>query len=315
MKQKAPGGSGIALSIVIPTYNRHSLLRGAIASVERQTLHTDAFELIVVDNSSDRDAQADFLNALSVDCRCDYAVEDIPGAARARNIGMRLGRGEVVAFLDDDAVADPGWAEAILGRFAASPGIGVLGGPVVPIWPAERPAWLPRWADDHLSILDHGPAPRAVRPDEQLISANMAFPRAALDRVGGFPEHLGRRGSSLLSNEDLAVRRAVEAGGSPAFYDPRVKVRHHIASERLSQAWLRRRMAWQVVSDVIEAGDDIASEGSLDRTQLRRLLDFGFADPGLIGVSDDPDAVTRQMQAVCLLLRCLLVAPGRPPAA
>jgi len=65
-----------------------------------------------------------------------------------------------VAFLDDDPVADPDWAEAVLARFATDTSIGVLGGPVFPIWPGERPVWLP--PDPGLTAL-YGY--RTARPD------------------------------------------------------------------------------------------------------------------------------------------------------
>ena len=300
------------LSIVIATQDRYPFLREAIAAVERQTLDADRFELIIVDNGSDPAAQAAFLRELSVDCRCDYAVEQRPGSSRARNIGMRLAHGDVVAFLDDDAMPDRGWAQAIVDRFAKTAGIGALGGPVEPIWPTERPAWLPRWGDNVLSTLDHGPLPRALARGEWLIGANLAFRKSTLEAVGGFPEALGRRGATLLSNEDLAAVEAVVAGGDIAFYEPRMRVRHHIHRDRLTQAWLRRRMAWQLVSDLLQSNGDLDGEAPGDLAIVGALLGHEGRDGALTKLFDAPDdagTVDAQMRAVRLLLRLLLAEP------
>ena len=309
----APGSRGdgtVSLSIVVCTRDRYALLRGCIGAIERQSLDAEKFELIVVDNSSDRVAQAAFLKNLVVDCRCDYAVEDRPGLSRARNIGTGLARGEIVAFLDDDALADPGWAEAILARFAARPGMGVLGGPVEPIWPAARPDWMPPGLDGFLTILDHGAEPHVLRAHEWLVGANLAFRKSALLAAGGFPETLGRAGEALLSNEDLAVVHRMVEAGLEAFYEPNMRVRHHVHAERLTQAWLRRRMGWQAVSDLMTPGRTKGEPGP----HRRALHDF-LGRPGMPDASallaDQPDAenFSRQLAAIRALLSLLLDAP------
>lgn len=302
------GDGPVSLSIVVCTRDRYPLLRGCIGAIERQRLDAEKFELIVVDNSSDLAAQAEFLKDLEVDCRCDYAIEDRPGLSRARNIGTGLARGDIVAFLDDDALADPGWAEAILARFAARPGMGVLGGPVEPIWPAARPAWMPPGLDGFLTILDHGSKPHALRADEWLVGANLAFRTSALLAAGGFPETLGRAGSALLSNEDLLVVRHIVEAGLEAFYDPDMRVRHHIHAERLTQAWLRRRMGWQAVSDLMTPGG-MARHPAQRRRALRDSLETCPGMPDLSALlADQPDAerFARQVAAIRALVALLL---------
>ncbi len=289
----------VALSIVVCTRDRYPFLRKAIASIEGQTLDAERFELIVVDNSADRAAQVEFMDGLVVDCRCDYAIEERPGLSRARNIGTALSNGDIVAFLDDDAIASPRWAETILDRFAARPTIGVLGGPVEPIWLAARPSWMPPWLDAFLSVLDHGPEPRPLGAREWLVGANLAVRKSVLLAAGGFSESLGRLGPTLLSNEDLALTRRIVDTGLEAFYDPRMRVSHHIHPERLTQPWLRRRIAWQAVSDIM------ASLDYRDDRMDGLPLDF----PTLFAEQPDADHFSAQLESIRRLMTQLLDAP------
>ena len=87
-------------------------------------------ELVVVDN-----APADTLTRDLVEHfpECRYVVEEAGGLGFARNRALREARGEILAFVDDDAVPADGWLRAVASTFAADPSIGVCGGPTVPL--------------------------------------------------------------------------------------------------------------------------------------------------------------------------------------
>jgi hypothetical protein len=126
-----------------------------------------------------------------------------------------------------------------------------VGGPVAPIWPDGRPDWLDPSLDGFYSIVDRGPAARALEADEWLAGTNIAFRRDALLAAGGFDERLGRRPGTLLGNEEIALTAALRRAGHEVRYDPAIAVRHRIHADRLSRAWLRRRVVWQAVSDLL----------------------------------------------------------------
>ncbi|NNC77122.1 MAG: glycosyltransferase [Woeseiaceae bacterium] len=120
------------VSVVIPAYRRPELLRNAVQSVLTQSLAPGRYEVIVVDSSPD-DANARLVEQLqrdagSVSLRLIRKPPEGPGPSRM--LGAREARGRVVAFLDSDCRATPGWLEAGLARFDRD--IGIVQGRTLP---------------------------------------------------------------------------------------------------------------------------------------------------------------------------------------
>jgi glycosyltransferase involved in cell wall biosynthesis len=241
------------LTVIIPTFNRYELLAAAVASVAAQAVDDAALEIVVVDNSVPPGSLEAVIAAAGTSWKLTCLTEPVPGLSRARNIGVAAAAAAVVAFIDDDALAEPGWAAEIVGRFRADAELGVLGGPVKPIWPDAYPAWLDPKLDGFFTVLDLGGAPRELRRGEWFAGTNVAFRKSALLAAGGFSEQLGRVGQVLLSNEEIAVSNRITAAGFKLLYTPDMVVQHLIHKERIDQAWLRQRAFWQVISDIISA--------------------------------------------------------------
>jgi hypothetical protein len=79
----------------------------------------------------------------------------------------------------------------------------------------------------------------------------MTYRRDALSEVGGFCEQLGRKGKSLLSQEELLLNLALEQKGEKFYYHPKASVEHWISQERINLNWLLRRSYWQGRSEAI----------------------------------------------------------------
>jgi len=304
-------------TVVICTFNRYDLLAQAITSIELQDFPEDGYELIIVDNSSDLAGREHFLEGLEITCNHQYLREPRPGLSRARNAGVGAATGEIVAFLDDDAKAASDWLTHITGTFAQYERAGIAGGPVRPIWAAPRPSWLNPRLESFLSILDRGAETRMLRAEEWLAGTNIAFRRQALEQAGLFPENLGRIGRVLLSNEELSVSTKIQELGYDAVYNPKIVVHHRVHAERTSQAWLRRRIFWQVISDLVAHGAEAAREDANPDADIHRVLDFLDHLPpknrGMIGLFidlDDPQLFEEQTQAVGALARFLASDAG-----
>jgi hypothetical protein len=84
----------------------------------------------------------------------------------------------------------------------------------------------------------------------------MAFDRAALERVGGFPTNLGRHGAKLLSGEEAHVVAQLRAGGGSVHYAAKAGVWHIVQPERVKRIWLWRRMFWDGASQPVLDGAD-----------------------------------------------------------
>lgn len=257
------------ISAVVCTHGRAALLAEAVTSLARQTLAPSAFEIVVVDNGS-RDTTPTLLATLGAEIANLRTVDEpVLGVARARNTGSRAARAQLVAYLDDDARAEPTWLEAVLSAFAAFPQSGCIGGPVRPRWPAARPWWLSDALLSYLAVIDLGPISRPLAAGEWLAGTNSAFRKEALAGVGGFRDALGRHGPSLLSDEDVEAVASLMAAGWPVVYDPALVVHHTIPVERLTLRWFLRRAYWQGISEATARRERVR-EGLPPRRAPRR---------------------------------------------
>jgi glycosyltransferase involved in cell wall biosynthesis len=240
------------ISAIICTHNRAAYLRKAVRSLELQTLPAHAFEILVIDNCSTDETKRVVVEEFSHLPALRYIYEPKLGLSQARNTGWMAASAPYLAFLDDDAVADPAWLEAALDAFSKTEKpIGLVGGPVRAIWECPRPDWLPTALLSYFTILE-SPRPAGFIDQNQLIAgANMVLARRALEQAGGFSTKLGRKGSSLLSAEEVALRERLTEAGYLSYYAPSVSVQHHIPAERVNKTWLRNRVYWGGVSDTV----------------------------------------------------------------
>ena len=297
------------ISVVICTFNRHDMLLDAIMSIELQDLPDQEYELIIVDNSDDVTAREQFRDGLQITCAHRYIDEARPGLSRARNIGIDAARAEFVAFMDDDAKASAGWLRHILVTFSSNQTAGVVGGPVRPIWAARRPAWLTPEIESYLTIIDRGDETRVLTGEEWLSGTNIAFRKQAVMEAGLFPENLGRIGRLLLSNEELLVTKRIRELGYTAVYEPKIEMHHRVHAERVSQSWLRRRVFWQVLSDLFVDDQLRPSNTEEDVWQiLHFLMKLAPQHRGAMGLfldTDDPQLLQAQTVAIGALARLL----------
>jgi glycosyltransferase involved in cell wall biosynthesis len=304
------------ISVVICTHNRAGVLPLAIESVVDQR-RPPPYELIVIDNHSTdgtRHAVRRYRGAGTI----RYTFEPTLGLANARNTGWRMARGAYVAYLDDDAIAGEGWLNAIVAAFDYLPYAGVVGGRVDPIWEEPRPAWVSDRMARALSVLDWSPTPLVIEDPTRrwLVGANMAIPRLLLAKVGGFSPALGRRGASLVSNEEMHLERRLVRAGHPCLYYPAMRVRHLVPASRVRKQWFMRRYFWQGVSDVVMnelEQPSIGRRAALAMREMRRLLRRPSRLAAAFIPTDDPAGVSAQCSTWASLGRLAgLLGAGRP---
>jgi GT2 family glycosyltransferase len=304
------------LSVAICTYDRYDHLPAAIASVLDPAGTTDDVELIVVDNSPPGAAR-DEAAARHAGPGVRYLTVDTPGLANARNVAVAHARADLVAFLDDDAVAGPGWAGALIDAFARCGSAAAVGGPVDPVFGAPRPPWLHDRLLPYVTAIDWGPEERPLREGEWLVGANVAYRRSAYLAAGGCNVALGRigGGNALLSNEETELGERLRRAGGLHVYCPAARVRHLIPAGRLTRSWFRRRAMWQAVSDQmmgpLPAGEAAALMQGVGDYAVRvppreRSLRALFHD------TDDPELFYWQVQSVYAFYRATLSEGAAP---
>lgn len=251
------------LSVVICTRDRSEPLRDALHSLLIQQVSSSAFEVVVVDNSeagTAKDVVTELQSGSAVPLR--YLLSPTDGLSFARNVGVADSQAAYVAFIDDDAVAEPQWVGAVLAAFDLSQADAV-GGPVSLRWPAPSPDWLGPELQGFLGRLDLGTRPRFLQWPEYPFGLNCAIRRDTLQSLSGFREDLGRARATLLSGEERDFFRRVYETGGRVFFAPRAVVYHTVPIERLRKRFFRRRSYWEGRSQRrLERADPWARERS-----------------------------------------------------
>ncbi|GGZ63300.1 hypothetical protein GCM10010387_65900 [Streptomyces inusitatus] len=220
-------------SVVVATRERAEQLARALDSLLAQD-HPD-YEIVVVDNAPTTTATRDLVEK-EYDGRVRYAREDVPGLAVAHNRGVAIADGEILAFTDDDVIADPHWLTALTEPFTADPGLGCATGLILPAR-LGTPAQI--LLESHGGFAK-GFTPKTYDPaappaDEPLFpftagsfgsGANMAFRARALRDAGGFDPATGT-GTPARGGDDLYAFVSVLAAGHRLRYTPEALVWHH----------------------------------------------------------------------------------------
>ncbi len=164
-----------------------------------------------------------------------------PGLSAGRNTALEAATGEVVAFLDDDAVAEEGWLAALVEPFGAPPVVAV-GGSAVPIWPGASPAVLP---EELLWIVgcSYRGLPERPGPIRNVMGCSMAFRRRPLLDIGGFNPDTGRVGRLPIGCEETeaCIKLRQADPGREILYAPAARVRHHVSADRVRMAYVAHR--------------------------------------------------------------------------
>lgn len=239
-----------SLSAIVATRDRPALLADCLATLVSQEGVGDELEVVVLDDGSVAPLDGVVARFAEAPVAVRLVRQEASGLSAARNHGAQVARGEILAYLDDDILADSGWARAVLGAFQDE-GCDGLAGRAELQYEAEPPRWLTPGLRAYLSEYDLGDEPRWLEGAEFPFGVNCAVTRRGFDRVGGFPTDLGRQRGGLLSNEERRFFRALADGGGSMLYAPAARVLHRVPEERLTLAWFRRRAHAQGISDVV----------------------------------------------------------------
>lgn len=229
------------LGIIVPTHDRPLSLRRTLQSVIPQLTPGD--DLLVVDNNSGPETAA-VCREFAPRVRCIREVQQ--GLSHARNAGIASlgydGADDIIAFIDDDIEAQPGWIDALTDALRSHPDASCAGGRVLPSAASLLPAWLTRehWAP--LALQDHGEHERVFdeRNPVGLVGANFAFRADVFQAVGGFSPAVQRVKDGIGSTEDHELLRRMYASGRTALYVPDAIVTTDVPPERTSPAYHRR---------------------------------------------------------------------------
>ena len=250
----------LSFSVILCTYNRRNLVLSALASLRRQTLSYQQFEVIVVDNGSTdgtfavvqnyvyahpTHAQASE-NAWRVQC----LYEPRNGLAYARNKALQAASGEIAVFLDDDSMADPQFLEHLLTAYQETKA-DAIGGRVELRLEGARPHWL---SDDLLDLLGYfAPAQTRMQVQESLSfsGCNFSVRLEVLQALGTFSPFLTKRPHRPASMEVHDLCQRLQKAGYCLWYEPQAVVTHRVPAARLQRPYFTGRAYWQGRSEIL----------------------------------------------------------------
>ncbi|MBD2165436.1 glycosyltransferase family 2 protein [Calothrix membranacea FACHB-236] len=276
----------IQISAIICTHNRDTYLGAAIDSLLAQDFAAE-FEVVVVDNNSS-DRTKEVVAQRASNPRLKYVFEPTTGLSVARNTGAKLASGEILAYLDDDAVASDRWLSVFYDAYKNNSQLAIAGGKVTLLWPqnVQQPRWLSPGLAANLGAYDLGDSIIYIdKPSFTPRGLNYCIRRSFLEEIGGFDPHLGRVGKNLLSNEELQMTEFALQKGWQVAYLPAALVAHNVAPERLKRSWFLNRGWWQGISECYR--EQLAGKAGISQLQrggerfirgLYKALQY-FSDP------------------------------------
>ena len=276
------------------TFDRWNVLNEAVGSVRAQTRPAREIFVVIDGNEALRQRAANEIDGVTV-----VANTNARGLSGGRMTGAELASAPVIAFLDDDAIADRRWLEELLEAYQDGRVLGA-GGHIEPLWWEAQPNWFPpefHWVVgctyDGMPIRDG-----QVR---NMIGANMSVRADVLRRAGGFASALGRRAdggdpaggiAESCEETEFCIRAARLHPGGIWAYRPEARVQHVLSAERATWSYFVRRCRMEGTAKAILTGltgtkDGLGSERryvvSLARSVLRELLSSLTGKRGAIG--------------------------------
>lgn len=265
----------LSMSVVICayTFDRWDDILAAVASVRNQSAAAQEI-VVVVDHNPD------------LYVRLGAALPDVTvvenrhqrGLSGGKDTGVEVTSSDVVAFLDDDAVAHPDWLRHFRDAYTDENIVGV-GGTTLPLWASDRPRWFPEEFDWVLGCTFTGREPGAVR---NLLGGNASFRREVFSVAGGFPSHIGRTSAQCrplgCEETEFCIRVRQCRPDWTYIFEPRAVIWHRVGAERERFAYFRSRCFAEGLSKAaVTRSVGIADGLSVERTYTARTLTRGVA--------------------------------------
>ncbi len=213
------------ISVVVTTYNRPQEVKDAVDSLLNQSIKP--LEIIIIDDGSSSPLRMEVDDQKLRLVRFDEEI----GLSNTRNYGVKIAKGEYVAFMDDDCIASKQWLEEI--QKGIGLGADILGGPLRPRFMAKPPEWWEEKAFGNYVGVGNAYS-------HEILGANMIFKKEVFKKIGFFSPNVGRQKGKLLGAEETELIKKGKACCKVLFM-PEAEVFHRVPCERLT---LRYVMRW-----------------------------------------------------------------------
>lgn len=231
------------LSVIICTYNREKYLYNVLKSIAENDFPTDRYEIVLINNNSTDRTEEEcrrFTEAFPK-VRFRYFMETRQGLSYARNRGVTESEGDVLVFVDDDALVNGEYLQTYAGFFEQHPEIEAAGGPIIPRYETAEPAWMSHYTKALITgYKDLGDKVREFPKGDYPGGGNAAYRASVFQEVGLFNVELGRKGDSLIGAEEKDIFDKMTSRGMRFFYLPTAILYHLIPEKKLTADYFDR---------------------------------------------------------------------------
>ena len=231
------------ISVIICTYNREKYLYNALKSVAENDFPFDKYEIVLINNNSTDHTETEckrFQNDFPA-VNFNYFVESNLGLSFARNRGIEEAKGEILAYVDDDAQVNREYLKTIDGFFKENRTVMAVGGAIFPVYETKEPTWMSYYTKSLITAYkNEGNKIIKFKGEKYPSGGNAAYRKVVFEKVGKFNTKLGRKGQSLIGAEEKEIFDKIKALNMPVYYLPNMILYHIIPPEKLTKEYFNK---------------------------------------------------------------------------
>ena len=231
------------LSVVICTYNRERYIYNVLESVALNDFPFDQYEIILINNNctDNTESECNRFHKLFPQVDFRYFVETNQGLSYARNRGIKESTGEILIYVDDDAVVNDSYLKSYYDFFIKTPDAYAAGGAIIPKYEICQPLWMSYYVQVLLTAyLYKGKIIKEFKYGQFPGGGNAAYRKEVFRKLGLFNVNLGRKGDSLAGAEEKDIFDKMRMNKMPYYYVPDSILYHIIPKEKLSNEYFKR---------------------------------------------------------------------------
>lgn len=231
------------LTVIICTYNRAKYIGGLLESVAANDLAKSAYEIVLVDNNCTDNTReiCEVFATKHKDVNFRYVVESEQGLSAARNKGIKEAKGDVLVYIDDDALVDTDYLRTYAEWFEMHPETMGCGGPIEPLYETEEPAWMTPYTKALLTgWMNYGDKVREYPRGRYPGGGNAAYRKEVFEKAGLFNTALGRKGGNLMGSEEKDIFDKMHTQHMQVLYLPTPVLHHIIPQTKLEDDYFNR---------------------------------------------------------------------------
>lgn len=231
------------LSIIICTYNRDKYIYNVLKSIAENDFPASQYEIVLIDNNCTDNTKSECnlftQNYTQVIFR--YFVETNQGLSYARNRGIKEAKGDILIYVDDDALINKEYLSTYANFFNEYSNIDAAGGPIIPQYETQEPSWMSHYTKRLLTGYKYlGNVVKKFPNNDFPGGGNAAYKKSVFDKIGLFNVDLGRKGDSLMGAEEKDIFDKMLSLNMQFYYLPNAILYHIIPEKKLSKEYFNK---------------------------------------------------------------------------